>query len=116
MLLWILRMLQMPLMQKALAEMIGTFAMIFAGGGIIVLSEKYPNVIHAYFIPVTWGLVICAMIFAMGKISGAHFNPAVTLAFAATKHIPVSQVPVYWLSQCAGGLTAASLLIVLRKI
>ncbi len=106
----------MLLIQKALAEMIGTFAMIFAGGGIVVLSEKYPNAIHGYFIPITWGLVICMMIFAMGKISGAHFNPAVTLAFAATKRIPISQVPVYWLSQCAGGLTAAGLLIMLRRI
>jgi len=104
------------MMQKALAEMTGTFAMIFAGGGIILLSEKYPNAVPSYFIPITWGLVICMMIFAMGKISGAHFNPAVTLAFAATKRIPISQVPVYWLSQCAGGLTAASLLIALRKI
>ncbi len=104
------------MMQKALAEMIGTFMMIFAGGGIVILSEKYPNVIHSYFIPVTWGFVICMMIFAMGKISGAHFNPAVTLAFAATKRIPVSQVPVYWLSQCAGGITAAGFLTLLRKI
>ncbi len=103
-------------MQKALAEMIGTFAMVFVGGGVILLSEKYPNVIRPYFIPVTWGLVICTMIFAMGKISGAHFNPAVTLAFAVTQRISVSQVPVYWLSQCAGGLTAAILLIILKKI
>ena len=56
--------------------------------------------------PIAWGLTICLMIFAVGHISGAHFNPAVTLAFAAAKRIAVSDIPIYWGSQLCGGLLA----------
>ncbi len=101
---------------KALAEIIGTFSMIFVGGGSILLSERYPNIVPAYLVPITWGLTICLMIFAVGRISGAHFNPAVTLAFAVVKRPPVSQVLVYWGSQFMGALIAIGLLEALKKI
>ena len=104
------------LVQRALAEVIGTFTMIFVGAGSIVLSERFPQIFPAFFIPFAWGLTIAMMIFAVGSISGAHFNPAVTLAFVIEKRIPASTVFIYWPSQFAGGLLAMTLLGVLKKL
>ena len=101
---------------KALSEVIGTFTMIFVGGGSIVLSERFPQVVPAFIIPIAWGLTIALMIFSLGHVSGAHFNPAVTLAFATTKRIPFTDVLVYWGSQFLGGLLAVGLLEILKKI
>src|SRR3989338_2917784 len=92
--LWMLQLL----IPKILAEIVVTFAMIFVGGGSIVLSERFPNSVPLWVVPVSWGLVICGMIFAVGKVSGAHFNPAVTLAFAVARRTPAAHVPFYWLS------------------
>ena len=103
------------LIHQAFAEMAGTFAMIFVGGGSIVLSEKYPHLFPAFFVPLAWGLTISVMIFSMGRLSGAHFNPAVTLAFAVTRRIAPAQVLVYWASQFLGGLIAVGLLAILQK-
>ena len=103
-------------MAKALAELFGTFAVIFVGAGSIVLCEKYPQTFPAYTVPVAWGLIIVLMIFLISHVSGAHFNPVVTLAFAAAKRIPASEIFVYWGSQLCGGLIAIGLLEVLKKI
>ncbi len=102
--------------QSALAEVIGTFTMIFVGGGSIVLTERYPQVFPVFIIPIAWGATIALMIFAVGRISGAHFNPAVTLAFAVSKRLPVDRVLVYWASQFCGGLAAIALLEALKKL
>jgi aquaporin NIP len=112
----LLRVLQMLLTHKALAETIGTFTMVFVGAGSIVLSERFPQAVPPFVIPIAWGLTIALMIFAVGHISGAHFNPAVTLAFAATKRLPASHVFLYWGSQLCGGLMAVGLLEVLKKL
>ena len=106
----------MLLTQKALAEMMGTFTMIFVGGGSIVLSERFPQIFPSFIIPIAWGLTIALMIFAVGHISGAHFNPAVTLAFVVAKRLPASQIGIYWGSQLCGGLVAIGLLEVLKKL
>lgn len=103
----------MLLAHKALAETMGTFTMVFVGGGSIILSEKH--IIPAFCIPIAWGLVICLMIVAVGSVSGAHFNPAVTLAFAIAKRLPPSEVLFYWMSQFMGGAMAVLLLGVLNK-
>ena len=100
---------------KALAEIIGTFTMIFVGAGSILLSEKFPQIFPPFIIPIAWGLTIALMIFAVGHISGAHFNPAVTLAFVAAKRIPASAILIYWPSQLMGGLFAVALLDFLKK-
>ncbi len=100
----------MTLFYKSLAEIAGTFAMIFVGAGSILLSERYPQTVSAHWIPLAWGGTIALMIFAMGRISGAHFNPAVTLAFVAADRFPVNQIPLYWGSQFFGGFMAVSLL------
>ena len=94
--------------------MIGTFTMIFVGGGSIALSERH--ILPSFFIPIAWGLTIALMIFAVGHISGAHFNPAVTLAFVVAKRIPASDIFIYWGSQLCGGFIAISLLEVLKKL
>ena len=106
----------MLLAHKALAEMIGTFTMIFVGGGSILLTERYPQIFPPFIIPLAWGSTIALMIFAVSHISGAHFNPAVTLAFVAAKRLSLAQVPIYWTSQIVGGLAAIGLLEVLKKI
>ena len=105
----------MILVHKILAETAGTFAMVFAGYGTLLLSEKYPHAVPAFCVPLVFGLVITGMIFAFGHVSGAHFNPAVTLAFAAAKRLPLNQIFIYWGSQFLGGLAAIGLLSVLQN-
>ena len=106
----------MLLTQKAFAEILGTFTMIFIGGGSMILTERYPQIFPSFIIPIAWGLTIALMIFAVGHISGAHFNPAVTLAFVVAKRLPASQLLFYWGSQFFGGFMAISALGVLKKI
>ena len=66
---------------KFLAELIGTFALVFAGCGSVMVLERFPEAFSTSAIPIVFGLVVAAMIYAVGHISGAHFNPAVTLGF-----------------------------------
>ena len=104
------------LIPKVLAEMAGTFAVIFVGSGSILLAERFPHSFPAIGVPLAWAFIIGLMITALGDISGAHFNPAVTLAFVAAKKFPLSYMPVYWGSQFLGGLLAVGLLAVIQKI
>jgi MIP family channel proteins len=91
------------------AEAIGTFALVFAGCGAIMVNAKTGQLGHVG-VAITFGLVIMAMIYAVGHISGAHFNGAVTLAFALTRHFPWSKAVGYWTAQLAGALAAAAVL------
>jgi aquaporin NIP len=92
-----------------LAEFIGAFAIVFAGAGAIMVNATTGALGHVG-IALTFGLVVGAMIFATGHISGAHFNPAVTIAFAATKKFPWDRVPKYVASQVAGAITGSAVL------
>jgi MIP family channel proteins len=93
-----------------LAELVGAFALVFAGcGSIIIDTTSHGQVTHVG-VAITFGLVIAVMIYATGHISGAHLNPAVTLAFALTRHFPVARVPLYWIAQLLGATSAALLL------
>lgn len=93
-----------------LAEFVGTFTLVFAGcGAIMVDSISHGQITHVG-VAITFGLVIAAMIYATGHISGAHFNPAVTLAFALTRHFSFRRVPLYWLAQLLGAACAALVL------
>ena len=97
-------------LQRALiAETIGTFALVFAGAGAIMVDAKTHALGHIG-VAISFGLVIMVMIYAFGHISGAHFNPAVSFAFALSRHSPWSRVAGYWLAQCAGALVAAAIL------
>jgi MIP family channel proteins len=91
------------------AEAIGTFALVFAGCGAIVVDAKTGALGHLG-VAFSFGLVTMAMIYAVGHISGAHFNPAVTLSFALTRHFPWTRTVTYWGAQLAGALLAAALL------
>jgi MIP family channel proteins len=99
-----------PSLARALtAEAIGTFALVFAGAGAIMVDAKSGALGHVG-VALTFGLVIMAMIYAVGHISGAHFNPAVSFAFALTRHFPWPRAAAYWGAQVAGALAAALLL------
>ncbi len=98
------------IISKSTAELIGTFALVLFGCGAIILHSESPSSLHATAIPMVFGLVIATMIYATGHISGAHFNPAVTIAFAATKKFPWKEVPIYIAAQLAGALLGAVVL------
>ncbi len=97
-------------LRRAGAEFVGTFGLVFAGCGAIVIDSVTHGTITHVGVALTFGLIIMTMIYATGHISGAHFNPAVTLAFAATRHFPLALVPVYLLAQFAGALAASGAL------
>ena len=99
----------MSLTRLLVAEAFGTFALVFAGCGAIMVDAKTGQLGHVG-VAITFGLVIMAMIYAVGHISGAHFNGAVTFAFALTRHFPWSRAGAYWTAQLAGALAAAALL------
>ena len=92
--------------RKLVAEAIGTFALVFAGPGAIVIDAETGALGHVG-VAITFGLVIMAMIYATGHVSGAHFNPAVTLAFAVTRHLPWPLAAGYWAAQLIGGIGAS---------
>jgi len=97
------------LARALVAEAIGTFALVFAGAGAIVVDAKTGALGHVG-ISLTFGLVIMAMIYAVGHVSGAHFNPAVTFAFALARHFPWPKATAYWCAQATGAIAAAALL------
>jgi MIP family channel proteins len=97
------------LLRSLVAEAIGTFTLVFAGCGAIMVNAKTGQLGHVG-IAISFGLVIMAMIYAVGHISGAHFNGAVTFAFAVTRHFPWSKALGYWGAQLVGAIAAAALL------
>jgi MIP family channel proteins len=98
-----------PLPRALAAEAVGTFALVFAGAGAIMVDAK-TNALGHVGVAISFGLVIMVMIYAVGHVSGAHFNPAVSFAFALTRHFPWPRVAGYWLAQAAGALGAAAIL------
>ena len=97
-------------MKKYIAEFIGTFIMMFCGTGSMTINEATGGDVTHVGIGITWGLIVMAMIYAFGEISGAHFNPAVSIAFAYAKKFSWKEVPIYIFFQ-VGGAFAASLLL-----
>lgn len=100
-------------MNKYIAEFIGTFFLVFAGTGAIIIDHVTQGSVTNVGIGLTFGFIVLVLIYAMGHISGAHFNPAVTLAFAVTRHFPRKQVPAYLISQLAGAILASTVLLFL---
>lgn len=95
---------------KLAAEFLGTFIMVFAGTGAIVIDQAHGGVIGHVGVALTFGLVVMAMIHTFGDVSGAHLNPAVTLAFAVAGRFSWSAVAGYIVAQLAGAFAASGLL------
>jgi aquaporin Z len=100
-------------MKNYIAEIIGTFSMIFCGCGAMVINDFTGGTITHPGVAITWGLIVMAMIYAFGDISGAHFNPAVTVGFAVAKKFSWNEVPKYIVSQFIGAISASLLLLYL---
>jgi MIP family channel proteins len=90
-----------------IAEGIGTFGLVFAGCGAIMINGLSGGQVSHLGVGLVFGLIVTVMIYAFGHISGAHFNPAVTLAFVLARHFPIKQLISYWFAQFAGAILAA---------
>lgn len=97
-------------MKKYTAELLGTFALVFCGTGAIIINQQTNNSITHVGIAITFGLIVMAMIYAVGPISGAHLNPAVTIARTLSGKFEAKQVVPYILNQLTGA-TVASLIL-----
>jgi len=100
-------------MKRYIAELIGTFALVFCGTGAIIINEFTNGAVTHPGVAVTFGLIVMGMIYAFGDISGAHINPAVTIAFAYAKKFPWKEVPAYIIAQLIGALLASGILLFL---
>ncbi len=96
--------------KRSAAEVIGTFCLVFAGTGAIVINDVSGGQVTHVGISLTFGLVVMSMIYAIGDVSGAHLNPAVTFGFWMAKRFPGKSVLPYILSQLAGALAASGVL------
>jgi aquaporin NIP len=96
--------------RKLVAECFGSFALVFAGTGAIVVNSVSGGQVTHVGVALTFGLIVLAMIYAVGDVSGAHLNPAVTLGFVLAGRFPARQATPYTLAQLAGALLASLLL------
>jgi aquaporin Z len=104
-------MMDQPLLSRRLgAEAFGTFCLVFAGTGAVVVDEVTGGGVTHVGVALTFGLVVMAMIYALGKVSGCHINPAVTLGLWAAGQLRPSCVMPYIVSQCAGAFLASGTL------
>jgi len=94
-------------MRSYIAELIGTFALVFCGTGAIIINQQSGGAITHMGVAITFGLIVMSMIYSLGNISGAHLNPAVSIAFTIAKSFPVKQLPGYIISQLTGALLAS---------
>jgi aquaporin NIP len=103
----------MTVMKKLAAEFLGTFALVFAGTGAITINDATGGTVSHVGVALTFGLVVLAMIYAVGDVSGAHLNPAVTLGFFVAHRLPARCVAPYVFSQCVGAFAASFVLYLL---
>jgi aquaporin NIP len=94
-------------MRKYAAELIGTYALVFCGTGAIVINEQSGGLITHMGISITFGLIVMSMIYTFGDISGAHINPAVSIAFTVSGRFPVKRLILYMASQITGAILAS---------
>lgn len=97
-------------MNKYLAEVLGTFALVFCGTGAIVIDQQSHGAVSHVGIAITFGLIVMAMIYTLGDISGAHMNPAVTIGFTIAKRFQIRHVLPYIVSQLLGAFLASIIL------
>jgi glycerol uptake facilitator-like aquaporin len=96
----------LPLARRAAAEGIATFALVFAGCGAIVTDAHYHGALGAVGVSLVFGLIIMVMVYATGHLSGAHINPAVTVAFAVNRHFPTREAAAYVGAQLVGATSS----------
>jgi aquaporin NIP len=101
----------LPLWRRAGAEALAAFGLVFAGCGAVVTNQKYVGALGAVGVSLVFGLIIMAMIYATGHLSGAHINPAVTIAFTLTRHFSPREAVVYIGAQLAGATGGALALL-----
>ncbi len=99
---------RITLCNRMVAEAFGTFAMVFAGTGAIVVDQQFNGAISHAGVALTFGLIVLAMIYSLGDISGAHFNPAVTIGFFAARRLESKVIFPYVLSQLVGAICASA--------
>jgi len=99
------------LLRRAAAEGLAAFALVFAGCGAVITNATHQGALGAVGVSLVFGLIIMAMIYATGHLSGAHINPAVTIAFTLTRHFPVRDAIAYISAQLAGATIAAFVLL-----
>jgi MIP family channel proteins len=102
-----------PLARRAGAEAFAAFALVFAGCGAAVTNASYDGALGTVGIALVFGLVIMVMVYATGHLSGAHINPAVTIAFTLTRRFPARDAVAYISAQLAGAVAGALLLLAL---
>jgi len=103
-------------MRKFMAEFFGTFVLVFGGCGSAVLAAGFPALgIGFAGVALAFGLTVLTMAYAVGHISGGHFNPAVTLGLWAGGRFPASQIAIYIVAQVLGGIAAAAVLYVIAS-
>jgi aquaporin NIP len=96
--------------RKYVAEFIGTFGLVFAGTGAIIINDVTSGAVTSVGVGLTFGMIVLTMIYAIGDVSGAHLNPAVTLGFFAARRLEGKMILPYVLSQFSGALVASLLL------
>lgn len=96
--------------RKYIAEFIGTFALVFCGTGAIIINQETGGIITHVGIAITFGLIIMSMIYAMGDISGAHLNPAVSIGFTLLGNFPFKNLFPFIISQTIGAIAASGVL------
>lgn len=96
--------------KKIICEAFGTFCLVFAGTGAIVINEITSGAITHVGVSLTFGLIVLAMIYSIGEVSGAHINPAVTLGFAIARRFPITHLIPYISAQFAGAFAASFLI------
>ena len=97
-------------MRKYIAEAVGTFAIVFCGTGAIIINQETNGTVSHAGIAITFGLIVMAMIYALGNISGAHLNPAVSIAFTLAGRFSLTELFPYIFSQITGALLASLVL------
>lgn len=98
------------MLKKSVAEIIGTFALVFCGTGAMVIDKETGGAVSHVGVAITFGLIVMSMIYALGNISGAHLNPAVSIAFVIAGRLPARHLVIYIASQLAGALLASGTL------
>jgi aquaporin NIP len=95
------------MIRKSISELIGTFALVFCGTGAIVIDNQTQGGVTHVGVAITFGLIVMAMIYTLGETSGAHINPAVSIAFTLAGRLPIKALGFYIASQIAGAFLAS---------